>query len=219
MKNIYKSLILISLLFIVFSCEKNYKDTLTETIEAKVLINNILCYPNDSISLEFELSIIDGKEPYIIQWINPENLTGIGPFTISLNEDLLIDVIITDLDSTQIEYMYQIKKDTIDSLVYDYRNPYLGYYACQVVYQNNYSEPKVDSTYYDTLCVSKNEMDFTKLIITPTLWPSVYFDFTRLRLDGYRSFGRFYNDSSLYYYEYMNEAFTETWEYNGNKIY
>ena len=68
-----------------------------------------------------------------------------------------------------------MKKDTIDSLKYDYRNLYTGLYDCKVDFLGIFP----DSIFYDTLNVLKHNK-FRDLIIfniDHTLDDYVHFDF------------------------------------------
>lgn len=102
-------------------CVKIFFDIKNE-ISGEVVTRELVVYPEDSIYLEFELTIHVEKEPYTLQWIRPETFSGTGPFTVGLREDMLLDVIIIDSENQQFELKQTIQKDTIDPLKYDYRD-------------------------------------------------------------------------------------------------
>ncbi|HET6556475.1 MAG TPA: hypothetical protein VFG54_04115 [Prolixibacteraceae bacterium] len=130
--------------------------------KADLLVKRLICYPNDSISLSFELLPKDGNGSYSYQWMMPDTMKGSGPFTVNLNEDLKILVKIRDAKSKQLDYTHIIQKDTIDSLKYDYRNHIIGNYICD--YQEWYPTSTdsgwvhIRNKYRDTLIVYKSEV-------------------------------------------------------------
>lgn len=103
----------------------------------------------------------DGNGPYSYQWIMPDTMKGNGPFTVNLKENLKIVVKITDANSKQLDYTHIIRKDTIDSLKYDYRNHIIGNYISD--FEEWYPVPtssgweQVRNNYRDTLFIDKSE--------------------------------------------------------------
>ena len=61
------------------SCEKN-QDKRKFNVDLNVLELN--CYPNDHISMTFEICSSNGVEPYIYDWSNPKMFEGKGPITV-----------------------------------------------------------------------------------------------------------------------------------------
>lgn len=112
------------------NCKKGSNEIPRSDFKADLLIKRLICYPNDSISICFEVSPRDGNGSYTYNWIMPDTLKGSGPFTVNLVEDMKLSVKIKDANSKQLDFSYLIKKDTIDSLKYDYRNHVIGRYVC-----------------------------------------------------------------------------------------
>lgn len=161
MKNYLKVLISLSIVCALFhSCDKEFDEPRSD-FKADLLVDRLICYPNDSISLSFELVPKEGNGPYSYQWIMPDTMKGNGPFTVNLKQDLKILVKITDADSKQLDYTYIVKKDTIDSLRYDYRNPIIGSYISDfkewypVLTTSGWEQ--VRNNYRDTLFIHKSE--------------------------------------------------------------
>lgn len=205
-----------TILLILFGCNDK-PDDYENLIQAECIVNELVCFPNDSISMEFELSILAEKKPYSIQWITPDTLKGSGPFTIDVVDDVRLEMIITDYEDQQFEFIHLIHKDTIDSLKYDYRDSYTGLYECEVHYNDYYSTPQFDTTYHDTLEISKDEI-FTGLQIDPGITASVEFDFKSLTFNGYHTDGKFHDEDSVYYFYYGTPIALYTWVFNGKKI-
>lgn len=190
--------------------------------QADLLVKSLICYPDDSISLRFELSPKDGTEPYSYQWIIPDTLEGSGPFTVNLKEDLKILVKITDANSKQLDYSLTIKKDTIDSLKYDYRNLIVGKYLCDyeewyptltdtgwVQIKNNYRDTLVIANgeqFSNLVCGYYNELSYTgKTNRFTYVWgsvsssvyvrnDSVYYTYSRLARYGLKGTGKKINN-------------------------
>jgi hypothetical protein len=144
----YKLPYIVILIFLNFSCgkEKHPKiDYEFQTIE-------IIYYPDNHISMTFDIIPKDDKEVYTINWFNPDSLKEEGPYTISLSSNLILDFEIYDSKNSIQRFQYEIKRDTIDSLRYDYRNNYIGTYSCDVTYSYDGSI----KYYQDTLIVVKN---------------------------------------------------------------
>jgi len=183
-------------------------------ISSEIVVNRLIYYPEDSISLEFELSIEAEYEPYSLQWIKPDTFKGTGPFTVNINEDLLIDVLISDAEGYQFEFIQVIQKDTIDSLKYDYRTLYYGEYDCKVFYDDYFYGN--DTSYNTIVTVSRDEDFFTALIIhgNPARFDYLtgYFYHPRLR-------GRFFSDDSINFRIWNSpEPIFDIWSYRGKKI-
>lgn len=181
---------------------------------SEIVVNRLVYYPEDSISLEFELLIEVEYEPYSLKWIEPDTFKGTGPFTVNINEDLLLDVLISDAEGYQFEFMQVILKDTIDSLKYDYRNVYYGEYDCEVFFDDYYNGN--DSSYKEIVTITRDE-SFTYLTFNSNY--RARFDY----LTGYfyhnRMRGRFLPDDSILFHRWISpEPIFETWSYRGKKI-
>jgi hypothetical protein len=164
--------------------------------------------------MTFVISSMNGKAPYKYNWNKPDTFSGEGPFTIHINSNISLDVEVVDADNSKIEFLYEIKKDTIDSLKYDYRNAYVGFCNCTVNYVDAHQNPAVYSTYQDTIEVLKHR-DFKKLQISNI--QDVDFYFKKLTFGGYHLSGQFKNDSIGFYY-YLTPAAIFSYTYKGVKI-
>ena len=193
-------------------------------ISSEFIMNNMVYYPNDSISMEFELVIEVEEPPYTVQWNYPDSLEGTGPFTIPIAEDLQLDATIIDAHNQQFEFLHLIQKDTIDPLKYDYRNPYLGFYECKVYLSDYYPRPAgFDTVYMDTLEVSKHD-EFTALIVSyetyrdPNHRESVEFNYRLLEFRTYHTRCFFYSEDSIFYSHYWSAGGFPGWGWTGRKI-
>lgn len=147
---------------LLIGCKKDVTVTSRSDFKADLLINKLICYPNDSISISFEISPREGNRPYSYKWILPDTFTGSGPFNVNLVEDLKISAIIKDANLKQLDFSSIILKDTIDSLKYDYRNDFIGDYICDI----DNSWPQVVNSNWeilhkrerDTMTVYKSQM-------------------------------------------------------------
>ncbi len=210
MKTILKFVVLMSFFFII-SCRK---DTDKLTFDVSMNITSLICYPNDSISMTFYVNSSNGKAPYNYNWINPDTFAGEGPFTINININILLDLEVIDANNTKMRFRYEIKKDTIDSLKFDYRNAYTGLYDCTVNYCDAHQNPAVYSTYQDTIDIFKHN-DFKMLQISNI--QEVDFNFRKLTFGGYHLSGKFKNDSIKFYY-FLTPAAIYNYTYKGKKI-
>lgn len=183
-------------------------------ISGEFVLNNMVCYPDDSIFLEFEVFFSAEKEPFTYQWIYPDTFSGTGPFTVGLREDLLLDVLITDAENEQFEYIHLIRKDTIDPLNYDYRESYSGDYDCEIVDYQNHVVPHVYIHSRDTIAVTRDD-DFSRIIVVGY---SLKFDIRYGYIGGDKQFGRFYKGDSLYLDTYFSPEPMEVRLYYGKKI-
>lgn len=180
---------------LLLSCKKDPTETPRSDFKADLLINRLICYPNDSISLSFEISPKEGNGPYLYKWILPDTFTGSGPFVVNLAKDLQISVTIKDANLKQLDFSSIILKDTIDPLKYDYRNDFIGDYICDI----DHSWPQVVNSNWEIL--HKRERD------TITVYKSQSFSniivFNELNYYKENKFGR--NDGS----EWTNVSLTE----------
>lgn len=216
---IFLCLITGMIIFIV-ACKKQEvsdQDTKMKTFDVSIEISDLTYFPGDSISMTFSVKANDGTPPYKYYWHTPDTLSGSGPYTIQLKKDFTADLTVKDVNNTTVDFQYTLLKDTIDSLKYDYRNPYLGLYKCKVKYCDYNSYDTVYCTIgKDTLLVSKEDVhtDFTQLY---TSVARVDFNFKTLSFSGYHTCGYFYGDS-IYVYTYLTPIALYTYEYWGSKI-
>lgn len=197
---------IIVLLLSIMACEKE-----TE-LSFDFQVIEIVCFPNDIIYMTFKIIPEGGKEPYQIKWNEPSNFQGEGPFSVKINSDLSLNFMIQDSENISKRLSYEIKKDTIDSLKYDYRNRYIGTYSCDVVYSY------IDSFRYynDNLTVSKTD-GFRNILITNNEndWGMNYLDSNQFY--GYHRGVTFSNDS-IYFSESGPLGFYYTNTYKGIRI-
>lgn len=118
-----------------------------------------LFFPKKDISLVFNIVPKGNNEPLKIKWINPDSLKVIGPYSVVLNSNLLLDFEISDAQNFSKRFTHELMNIN-DSLKYDYRNNCIGTYVCSV----NYSFDGTTKIYKDTLTVIKNN-DFKMLNI------------------------------------------------------
>jgi len=146
----------IILILIGYSCGKE-KDP---EIDFVFNTNEIVYYPDKHISITFDIKPTEDIGAYSINWYNPDTITGVGPFEISITSNLILDFEIADQKNRVKRFQYEINADAIDSVSNDYRNNYIGTYYCQVAssYQGS------TTNYLDTLTVVKN-IAFNKLNI------------------------------------------------------
>jgi hypothetical protein len=138
------------LVLISYSCEK--ENNPTNPIDFEFNANEITYYPDQHISIAFDIKPKYDIGTYNISWYSPDTLSGEGPFKIMITGDLILDFEISDSENTVKRFQHEIKVDTIDSVRYDYRNDYIGIYFCNVTYSNDGSL----EYYQDTLTVVKN---------------------------------------------------------------
>jgi len=224
MKKLFEILIIIALLF-VQSC----KDENVQLIfDVDITFQHLIYYPNDSISMTFLMSSSGGESPYAYNWVNPDTLVGEGPFTIDISNDILLELEVIDANNTKVEFNYEIFKDTIERLKYDYRNNFMGFYDCVVL--NQWVEELSDtmiihlSTSQETIEVIKHD-DFQKIKIinwfsemNPNFWLcDLDFNFNDSTFNGYHTYGRFHADSIMFYY-YSTPVALSSSDYKGVKI-
>lgn len=175
---------IIGFLHSLMSCEKK------EEISFEFQQIDLVCFPDDRIYLTFGVIPEGGTEPYQIEWYEPSGLQGFGPLLVKVSDNLLFDFKITDVEQMSERNVYEIKKDTIDSLQYDYRNGFAGIYICSVV--NAYAG--TEKYYFDTLTVSKPD-DFRSILISTSEinWGMSYLDSNQFY--GYHRGVTFSNDS------------------------
>ena len=206
---------------LIFSCKKKGEEVDNSINNFKVNINvtNLICFPYDSISLTFLINVTHGTPPYSYNWINPSAFVGAGPFTINVKSDVNLDLEVSDASNNKVKYLCEIKKDTIDSLKYDYRNTYIGNYKCEVIYRwvtidsggvfHNH-----DTIYQDTLSVSKHtQFDMLKISNIPDV---IYYPKYSAFL-GYHTSVTFTSDSISIYY-YLTPVGLFNWTYKGKKL-
>ncbi len=208
----------ILVLFSIFFSQACKKDTEPLNFKTDIRITNLICYQNDSISMTFLITSTGGKSPYIYNWINPDSLTGEGPFTINIQNNIILEVETIDANQNKIKFQYEIKKDTIDPLKYDYRNAFIGFYDCEV--KHRWAEDSSgtyithQNIYQDTIEVTKNS-DFGMLNISDQ--HDLVFNYRDSTFSGYHAYGEFQNDSITFYY-YFTPVGLVNYTYKGKKI-
>lgn len=214
-------LLILASFLLLCSCKKQGEGVNDNGNNFKVgiKVNSLICYPYDNISLSFFINVENGSPPYSYKWIEPESFSGPGPFTIKVKSDLLLKLEVSDAIIHKVTYRFVIRKDTIDSLKYDYRNKYIGDYACEVIYHETTIGPggvitTQDTTYHDTITVSKHAQ-FDMLNISHI--PEVTYDPKKSNFVGSRTTVTFKGDNIDAYY-YQTPIALINWTYRGVKI-
>jgi hypothetical protein len=183
-------------------------------------IIDLIYYPDDSIPLTFMITSTNGIQPYNYNWINPDTLVGEGPFTIDLSNNSIFYVEVKDADNNKVILHYEIRKDTIDRLKYDYRNDFIGLYNCEVIYSwvvdsNGIYIGRNYDIYQDTIEVIKHS-DFQKINISNVV-SDLNFSYRDSTFSGYHTSGKFKGDSIIFYF-FATPAALYSWNYKGLKI-
>lgn len=212
-------------LFIIFiwvistSCEKSEKTTLN----VDVAINEVFCYPNDSVLIDFSIIVDGGTAPYEFDWKNPSDYIGGGPFKLNLKDNLLIELSVADAKNEVANFNYLIRKDTIDSLKYDYRDivtgKYIGiHYFIDVSMDSNNQYTILDTTYWNDTILILKDTEYNNLEITG--WRENYivkYDYKNLKF-GFSNYtyGNFFDSDSIFIHYYGGQA--PPWdEFRGRK--
>jgi hypothetical protein len=204
-KTKFSSKILYLTIFVLlcFSCSKE-NETQIDYLYSE---SEIIYYPKKHISMIFEIKPKYDLGNYTINWFNPDSLTGEGPYKIFLTDNLVLDFEISDDKNNAKRFQHEVKADIVDSVIYDYRNDYIGKYLCDV----SYSYDGSTEYYQDTLTVQKN-ITFSRLYILTTndiengyqgkemIYHNSngYYDSPTGAFFGYHSGCSFKNDSLLY---------------------
>lgn len=204
-----RNLIVILIGFVLcYGCKKDSTEGPKSDFKADILIRKLVCYPNDSVSISFEISPKEGNGPYSYQWILPDSLNGNGPFTFCLVKDLKISVIIKDANHKQLDFSYLVRKDTIDFMRYDYRNNFIGDYVCDADhfwYQLVNSEWKIiHNIDRDTITVQKSQLFSNLFCIYELKYQSARNIFSSSWGNGESAQIHFINDSL--YYNYFRQS-------------
>jgi hypothetical protein len=214
MKKLLGTIVITGLIF-AQSC-KDDNDKLSFDVD--IIIKSLNYYPNDSISMTFFITSIAGKSPYEYNWLNPNTFKGEGPFIININDDISIELEVVDANKTKVQFHYEILKDTLDKLKYDYRNAFIGFYNCEVkhrwVIDSNGTWITHYNIYQDTIEVIKNSN--YKMINISSL-TNLNFNFRDSTFMGYHTDGKLSADSIRYYY-FATPAALSSWNYKGAKI-
>lgn len=220
MKTTYKLIIFVFFLLLWFSCKKDeVVDNSNDNFMVNINVTNLICFPNDSISLTFLINVTNGIPPYSYNWIKPSNFVGAGPFTINVKSDVTLDLEVSDGVNSKVKYLYEIQKDTIDSLKYDYRNTYIGNYKCEVTYRWATQDSSgvfqcYDTTYQDTLSASKHaQFDMLKISNIPDVQ---YYSKASVFL-GPHTTVTFTSDSISIYFS-LTPVGLYNWTYKGKKL-
>jgi len=200
----------------IASCKKQETEPAIK-VEFKLL--NLSYYPNDSISLRFLISAQGGQEPYTWHWINPSELQGEGPFTLWPENDLSLELEVSDALMAKKSFHILVLRDSIDPVTYDYRNPLTGTYDCYVHYRQTIDSAgnwiTRDSFYKDTLTVAKHT-DFDKLDLPEIQSGLIYYP-QQDYFFNYHTSLRFKGDS-IFVYTYNTPVALYAWEYSGIKL-
>lgn len=214
------SILILVIIVILQSCKRDHEPL---TFENDIKITNLICYPNDSISMTFSITSTEGNPPYNYKWIKPDYLNGNGPFTIEIDGDINLQLEVTDANNSKVNFQYEIKKDTIDPLKYDYRNSLVGRYKCDAVYTSTSSDGSGNwitqkTKFQDTIEVKKN-LNFTRLSFSGinVAVSEVDFNFKNSTFSGYHTSGEINNDS-ISMYTYYTPVGLYNYRYNGVKI-
>ena len=209
-------IMVITALILLHSC-KNENEQLSFNVDIDFI--NLVCYPNDSISTTFVIAPSGGKAPYMYNWINPGSFVGEGPFTMHVKNNIMLELEVVDANNTNVKFQYEIIKDTIDPLKYDYRNAFAGFYDCDVNYRwvedSNGTWISHHRNYQDTIEVIKNG-DFQMINIS-TVQPDLNFNYNDSTFRGYHTSGKFHNDSIAFNY-FATPVALYSWDYKGGKI-
>jgi len=216
--NILFKILFLFVCFSFLSCEKNTKENIDFNVDLK--ITDLICYPDDIIHISFLISPANGIAPYTFKWISPDTLDGSGPFDLDIKSNLYLHAEVCDADSNKIDFQYELLKDTIDFLLYDYRNRFTGLYLCNVKYNstenNSVGEFITTTTFYkDTIEISK-PADISMLNISN--FPVVSFNYKSLSFEAYHTSGRFIGDSCIHIYYFMTPVGSFNWTYDGKKL-
>lgn len=215
MKTFIKFFVLYALLP-VFACHKeNPPDNPQLNFIVRIEIISLTCFPHDSISITFKISSTDGKPPYTYKWINPATFTGEGPFTLNIQNNTNLDVIVSDSIYRKFKFHYEIKKDTIDSLKYDYRNLYIGKYKGTFIrtWKPMQSLYPVTDIYTDYVLSLTKHKDFRMLAIS--YWGDFYLKIKDLTLIGpYKSMYGHFEQDKIEIYDYTIDHLS----FRGQKI-
>lgn len=158
-KVIHIILVIVFLGFLFCSCKKDN----SSEIGFKFSTTSIVYHPEKRVSMTFKITPEGDNGPFSIKWYDPDSLTGAGPNTINMTGDIALDFAVSDASNKSERYTYKIKISSIDSLVYDYRDQFVGRYSCNVTYTYG----NEISHYRDTLTVIKNS-SFDKINILTT---------------------------------------------------
>jgi hypothetical protein len=221
--NTFFKIVILNAIITFFSCEKSNpgNEDIKKNVDFNVNLelSALTCYPDDSILMTFRINSTNGIAPYMYNWINPDSLVGGGPFTVGLKSNLVLNGEVFDADSNKMEFHYEVLRDTIDFLEFDYRNRVVGLYDCRVVYRATTQDIlgnfiTHETIYQDTIEVSKHS-EFKMLKISNL--PDVNYNFKDLSFEAYHTSGHFKADSiSLYYFQTPVGLYN--WTYKGKKL-
>jgi hypothetical protein len=143
----------------------------------------------------------------------------LSAYTYNVKSDVNLDLEVSDGNNNKVNYLYEIKKDTIDSLKYDYRNTYIGNYKCEVIYRWATQDSAGvyhchDTTYNDTLSVSKHTQ-FDMMQISNI--PDVKYYPNQSAFFGFHTTATFTSDSVDLYF-FLTPVALYNWTYKGKKL-
>lgn len=124
-------------LIIIISCKRESEITLP--IKTEIVFDTIRNMPSGTL-IDFHLEISGGKPPYSVTWLTPSGNSGTGPFNMYIVDNYKFTCIVND--ALFQDYMepkidsFVIDLDTVlndpSKYFYDFRDAYVGQYACKV---------------------------------------------------------------------------------------
>lgn len=173
-----------ALLISLFSCKKSENDHIYN-LKVNYKTISLYCYPEGRILWSFIVNVEDGIPPFNYYWISPETTSARDTFALDITKNSVIRLEIEDAGKNWGRLNLVIRKDTIDSLKYDYRNQFIGEYLgmYHTSYYDWHSMPgPVYTSKIDTELIQKGEK-FSQVMLSSWL---LDFDFNT------RTFSYFY---------------------------
>lgn len=200
----------------LYACKKNEDDHIY-SLKVNYKTIGLYCYPESRIQWSFSVYVENGVPPYHYNWIRPEITSEGDTFAIDITENPVIRLEIEDAEENWGKLNLKIKKDTIDSLKYDYRNLYIGEYRGMTTayYYDWHSMPGPEYTLYaDTFFVQKAEK-FSQVMINTWKLDFDYNSSTFSYLNGGYANSHLYNDTL---YLYSHTGLYDSHTFIGTKI-
>jgi hypothetical protein len=179
------------LLIIIIACKRESENILP--IESEIVVDTIRNMPAGTL-IDFHLEINGGKPPYSVTWITPSGNSGTGPFSMYIVNNYKFAYIVNDAlfqdDMEPKIDTFVIDLDTVlndpSKYFYDFRNAYVGQYACKVKKTRlTFPTETLISSYNSNILVIKSsssqDIEFTFESVTYVLSPA---SSTYLRLKG-----------------------------------
>jgi hypothetical protein len=133
----------------VFGCKKEKEEEIG-LLKGQFLIDS-LTYNSYGTDMYYRIGGKDGNPPYHYQWLSPSDNKGNGPFHLRIKDTYEFTALIND------------SRYHVDAIryFYDYRDKVIGQYNCVIHYSGYAGE---DSSYIDTIAISKSEPDMISLV-------------------------------------------------------